>query len=135
MSLAAKLKELRKKRKLSQAALAKEADISKAYLWQLENEEDKQPSAEILYRLATALGVTIADLLDKPVRIASLDSVDIPETLKELMDKRGEELDIQEDDLKMLLSINYRGRQPRTQEEWEFILRSIKMTLGERDDS
>jgi transcriptional regulator with XRE-family HTH domain len=134
MSLAVKLRELRKKRKLSQAALAKEADISKAYLWQLENEEDKQPSAEILYRLATTLGVTIADLLDKPVRIASLDSVDIPDSLKQLMGKRGEELDIQEDDLKMLLSIKYRGRQPKTQEEWEFILRSIKMTLGERDD-
>jgi len=134
MSLAVKLKEIRKKRKLSLAALASEADVSKTYLWQLETEEGKQPSAEILYRLATALGVTIADLLDKPVRIASLESVDIPESLKRLMDERGEELDIQEDDLKMLLSIKYRGRQPRTQEEWEFILRSIKMTLGERDD-
>ena len=132
MGLAGKLKELRKKRSLSLAALAKEADVSKAYLWQLENEEDKQPSAEILYRIATVLGVTVADLLDKPVRVASLHSADLPESLRQLIEERGDELDIQEDDIKMLLSIRYRGRQPKTQEEWEFILRSIKMTLGER---
>ena len=132
MSLAVKLKEHRKKRKLSLAALAREADISKAYLWQLENEEDKQPSAEILYRIATALGVTIADLLDKPVRIASMDSPELPGSLRQLVEERGEELDIQEEDIRMLLSVKYRGRQPKTKEEWEFIFRSIKMTLGER---
>ena len=132
MNLAGKLKELRKKRRLSLAALAKEADVSKAYLWQLENEGGKKPSAEILYRIATVLGVTIADLLDKPVRVGSLHSADLPEGLRQLIDEKGEELDIQEDDIKMLSSIRYRGRQPETQEEWEFILRSIKMTLGER---
>lgn len=81
--------------------------MSKAYLWQLENEEDKQPSAEILYRIASVLGVTIVDLLDKPVRVASMDSDNLPESLRQLVEERGEELDIQEDDIKMLLSVTF----------------------------
>lgn len=132
MGLAERLRELRKERKLSLAALAKEANVSKAYLWQLENEEDKQPSAEILYRIATSLGATIADLLDKPVKVASVDIADLPEGLREFIEERGEELDIQEEDIKMLLPIRYRGRQPNTKEEWEYIFRSIKITLGKR---
>jgi len=135
MSLAERLTEFRKKRKMSLVALAQEADISKAYLWQLENEENKQPSAEILYRIASALGVTIADLLDKPVKVATTNREDLPDTLRQLIDEKGDELDIQEEDVRMLLSIKYRGRQPKTRDEWEYILRSIKMTLGKRDAS
>ena len=65
MNLSQKIKQLREEKGFSLGKLAETAEVSKAYLSQLENNVSKQPSAEILFRIASALGTTIADLLDK----------------------------------------------------------------------
>lgn len=57
------IRKLRNERGISLSALARAAGISKAYLSQIENEPDKKPSAEVVYRLAQALEVTMADLM------------------------------------------------------------------------
>ena len=103
---------------------------------QLENSVSKQPSAEILFKIASALGTTIADLLDKPVRVHSTDFLvlqedEIPYGLRRLIDERGEALDIREEDVKMLMNIQYRGKQPKSVEEWEHVLRTIRIVVGE----
>ena len=69
MNLSQKIRQLRKEKGLSLNKLAEEAGVSKAYLSQLENSVSKQPSAEVLFKIASALGTTIADLLDKLVRV------------------------------------------------------------------
>lgn len=129
MSMGKKIEELRKKKGLSLNKLAEQSGVSKAYLWQLENNESKQPSAEILYKIASALNTTIAELLERPVKVTLDDFSSLPEGLPELISKKGDELDIREEDVRMLAPIRYRGRQPKTKEEWEYILRSIQMTL------
>ena len=73
MNLGQKIRQLRKEKGLSLNKLAESAGVSAAYLSQLENDVSKQPSAEILLKIATALGTTIADLLDRPVRVRSDD--------------------------------------------------------------
>ncbi len=129
MNLSQKIRHLRKEKGLSLNKLAERAGISPAYLSQLENDVSKQPSAEILLKIASALRTTIADLLDKPVRVQAKDFGEMPDGLRELIDEHGETLDIREEDVKMLMSIRYRGNQPKTPEDWEHILRTIRIVM------
>ena len=133
MSLAGRLRNFRGERKLSLAALAEESNMSETYLWRLENGRSCNPSVGVLYKLAAALDMSIVALLEESVRVDSVKMADLPANLRDFIEESGEELDISEEDIEMLLSIEYRGRQPSTKEEWEFIFRSIKMTLGRHE--
>ena len=137
MDLNQKIKQLREEKALSLSKLAEMAGVSKAYLSQLENSVSKQPSAEILFKIASALGTTIADLLDKPVRVSSdnflkLGEDEMPYGLRELINKRGKYLDIREEDVKMLMNIQYRGKHPKSIDDWEYVLRTIRLVVDEK---
>ena len=58
------LKELREERGWSIAKLAKEAEVTDAYIAQLETGKRKNPSLAILKRLPRALGVPVSELLE-----------------------------------------------------------------------
>ena len=60
-----RLRELRKKKKLSLEKLAELACSTKSYIWELEKKPDIKPSAELVGRLASVLEVTVEDLLGK----------------------------------------------------------------------
>jgi transcriptional regulator with XRE-family HTH domain len=60
-----RLKRLRQERGLTQEQLAKKVRVHRVYIAQMEA-ETKTPSLATLTRLAKALDVTIADLLDAP---------------------------------------------------------------------
>lgn len=66
--LGTKLKELRNKKNLTLEKLAEMANMSKSYLWELENRESQRPSAEKLTQLADALGVAASYFLEEDVR-------------------------------------------------------------------
>ena len=57
------LKDLRIESNLSQAELAERSGISQGYLSSLERGE-KQPTLPVLKRLASALGISVAALVD-----------------------------------------------------------------------
>ena len=59
-----KLRQLRSDKKISLDKLSEETNISKSYLWELENRDNVSPSAEKLSKIADALGVTLDFLLD-----------------------------------------------------------------------
>ncbi len=63
MMLGDRIRQRRADTGLSAAELARRAMISTGYLSALERGQRPRPSAEVLDRLATALGTTIADLL------------------------------------------------------------------------
>ena len=60
-----RLKYIRKQNKLTLQALADKVGSSKCYIWELEN-KNKNPSAELLYKIASALHCSMEDLLGKP---------------------------------------------------------------------
>ena len=64
ISLKNKLKERRLELQISLDELAKRANTSKSYLWELENRDTRKPSAEKLTAIAQALDVTTDYLLD-----------------------------------------------------------------------
>ena len=56
------IRKLRQERELSQETLASSAQVSSGYLSKLERGVYKQPSFEVLSRIATALQIPVADL-------------------------------------------------------------------------
>lgn len=58
-----RLKALRLAKGLSLDQLAQMVDSTKSYIWELEKKPDIKVSAELVTRLAQALGVTVEDLM------------------------------------------------------------------------
>lgn len=65
--LADKLRAQRGAKGLSLDGLAKQAGLSKSYLWELENREGTKPSVEKLQAVAAVLDVDVAFFLDDSV--------------------------------------------------------------------
>ena len=63
------------------------------------------------------------------MRVHAKDFGEMPDGLRELIDKQGETLDIREEDVNMLMSIRYRGNHPEAPEDWEHILRTIRIVM------
>ena len=59
-----KLKQLRKKKGLSLDELARLTGASKSYLWELENRDEQNPSADKLVEIARVLDTTTDYLAD-----------------------------------------------------------------------
>lgn len=116
----ARLRDLRHRAGLSQAALARAAGISKAYLSELEGDAGRRPSADVLLRLADALGVTIGEVLGRAVEPE--EPTRIPRGLREFARERG----LGDEEVRMLARIRLREGTPRTKQRWAFIYDAIK---------
>ena len=130
MSIAARLKGFREQRGLSVAKLSDLAGVSKPYIWQIESGRRQNPSGEKLQRLATALGVTIADLIGTPQGIEEEVLQEVPEPLRKLVARKGRSLGMRREDVEMLKGVHFRGRRPETPEDWELIYLFLKRILG-----
>ncbi len=130
MALQERLQTLRKSKGLSVAELSQVSGVSIPYLHQIERESGVNPSGEVLRKLATGLGVTVADLLGAPVGIPEKSLTEAPPALKELARKRGRRLGLRQEDIEMLSHVHFRGRQPENIEDWELIFLFLKRLLG-----
>ena len=119
-ALSDNLKRLRTDKRLSQAALSRQADVSPAYLSELESGQGKRPSGQVLMRLAKALGVTIAELIGDDVRPGNA-SVEPDPSLIEFAESRN----LPASDVQMLAGIRFRGDPPKTVRRWSMIYDAI----------
>ncbi len=71
-----KLRALRQQKKLSLEQLAELTDSSKSYIWELENRDDPNPSADKISKLAAALDVTTEFLLSHTTASPDAEVVD-----------------------------------------------------------
>lgn len=63
MALADRIKAFRMKKKLSLQELADSAGVSKAHIWDLETGRSKNPSMDLLIKLANKLEIAVVDLV------------------------------------------------------------------------
>ena len=68
-----KLRQQRTAKGLTLEGLAVRIDSTKAYVWQLENKKPARPSAELLLKIADALGVSPDYLIDDSAQEPSKD--------------------------------------------------------------
>lgn len=120
----ARLRTYREESGLSLSSLAERTKLSKGYLSSLENNhEPRRPSAEVLYQLAQALGVTMSDLMGR--QLLSAASSNVPASLADFAKQER----LNQADISMLASIQFRGEQPRTAERWRYIYQSIRNSI------
>ena len=121
-SLGDRIRRYRIESDLSLSQLATSAQVSKGYLWSLENKPDKRPSAETLYAIAEALGVTMSALLGR--RLLVKRPTGIPDSLREFAEAKK----LPGNDIQMLAGIEFRDMRPQTRERWEHIYNAIRMS-------
>jgi len=123
--LGERIRQRREEKGISAAELARRANISKGYLSTIESSDEAsapRPSADVLFRIASALGTSAADLLGREVRRAKRR---IPASLQEFLKER----DLPEEDVAMLAGIQFRGAQPASAADWAFLYESIKRSI------
>ena len=132
MEVGKNIKKYREMKGLTQPDLAKKAEMSKAFLWEIENGNSKRPGAEVLYRIAEALGVTIAHLLGKTPELAETVEPEMNAGLKAFVAERkrqGQPLDAEE--IQSLAYVQLRGGRPQKKEQWALIYGMLKEMTGE----
>lgn len=126
MALSDQIRNRRHEQGLSLTELARRSQISKGYLSQIENNADgPRPSAEVLYRIAFALGTSVGILLEKQVVSTQYELTDIPKGLRMLALTEH----LPEEQIKMLAQITYEGDHPETVDDWKFLYESIKRSV------
>ncbi len=122
-----KIRFLRQGKEWTLSDLADKSGITKAYLSDLENGVAGKPNIQYMFAIATALGVTLDELLSETspkMPKSKKQQAPLPPGLKELQ----QELNLTDDDVEMLAQVNFRGNRPRDKEAWRFLLEAIKMT-------
>ncbi|MCW5966021.1 MAG: helix-turn-helix transcriptional regulator [Bryobacterales bacterium] len=135
ISLAERLRACREAAGFSLEELASRAKISKTYLWELEKDAagEKKPSADVLLRVASALSVTIADLLSLPTVQVNEEAVELSPSLREFRE-RMQRLDapLSQQDLHDLAVMKFRGGQPQSADEWHQLYLTLLATASKR---
>jgi transcriptional regulator with XRE-family HTH domain len=106
MALASKLKALRLKKNKSLQQIADAVGASKNHIWDLETGKSRNPSIDLLTKLAKALGVSVADLIGENPGAKDEDPnvVAMYRELKELSPKDREAIQLMMDHLKSRIS-------------------------------
>jgi transcriptional regulator with XRE-family HTH domain len=116
-SIGRRIRAYRQVGDLSLNALSERAKVSKGYLSQLENGSASNPSIDTLSRIASALQLSVEELVSDP-RPAGQESRRMPKGLADFVAER----EAQD-------GIYYRGRQARTAADWAFIYETIVRTI------
>lgn len=109
--IGATLRRLRRTRGLTQAQLAKRARVARGYLAQLEAGHKANPSLPTMRRVANALGVPVAALVEggvdsmKPVHIAERVPRRVIEALKAFLEPHGGHVQLHPEDQEVVLTI------------------------------
>jgi transcriptional regulator with XRE-family HTH domain len=127
VALADQIRRRRQEQALSLAELARRAEVSRAYLHELENgTAESNPSAKVLYRIAFALGSSVGELMEKQLASSGEELTDIPAALHDFA--LAEHLD--DHDVRMLAGIKYKSRRPATIDDWRFLYASIQRSVS-----
>ena len=101
-----KIRKLRKAQKMSMETLADQADMSKSYLWELENSDEANPTMDKLERLAAELNTTAEHLAYNEQSDQPVDAFD------------------------KAFFRNYKSLKPETKHQLLEILKTLKKTQG-----
>lgn len=100
----------------SQQDLAVRAGISRTYLSEIERGVATNLSADIRYALSTVLGIQ-----------DQCKDIEVPASLALFAKQAG----LPADDVVMLASISYRGKQPQTANGWNYLYKTIQLVVGD----
>lgn len=126
-----RIANLRKLKNLTLPELAEKSGVSKGYISQLENEIIISPSVDTLKKLADAMDVTIADILE----LQKVNAINIPEikdkTLEEFLEERRRGGNpVPEDIIRALTQVKTRKKGAMSKEDWAYLCETIYRVTG-----
>lgn len=125
-----RIRQLREGRGMSLGELETASGVTKGYLSQLERGEAVNPSVEAVRKIAYGLGAPVTELLGEDQEAES-PHARMPAGFKAfLADAESRGVQLTDDDVKNLLAIRYRGRQPKTADDWSLLYDFIKRIVG-----
>lgn len=131
MELGERLRRVRKDRDLNLREVSERTDLSISYLSDLERGRGRNPSMETIEKLAECYGMSVGDLL-RDVGEEQLGTKTLPPELRRLVER--EDSSITAEDARDLSRIEFRGKRPRSEDEWEALFWDLKTLLRETDD-
>ena len=124
--LGTRIRRIREERGMKLSQLEDASGVTRGYLSQLENGKASNPSVEHMRKIAQGLGVNLVELLGEEAE-AETTAAKLPKGLKEFAaeaKKRG--IKLTENDIHMLSAIEYRGKKPRSAEQYMTLFEIIK---------
>ena len=137
MIIGINIKKYRELKDYSLSDLAEKAGVSKAFLWEIEQGNSKRPGAEVLFKIATALNVTIADLMGKRPPQVEQDKIEpvINQGLREFIEERKRQNSpLDQEEIRSLAYVQFRGVRPQTKDDWEIVYLTLKKSTRRSDD-
>ena len=131
VKLGERIRFLRQGKGWSLSDLMEQSGVSKAYISDVENAVAGKPNIQYVYSIASALGVTLDQLLQDAApasRQRRRRNEELPPGLAELQ----QQLNLSDHEVETLAQINFRGNRPKDIEGWRFLLEALKM-LGQRN--
>ena len=147
VTLGTRIAQLRVARNMSLGSLSvASGGLAKSYLSRLEQGKVANPGVQTLDQVASALGSSLLDLL-MPLRVQRTDgpktssgrkmkdgsefAEDMPEALRVFAEEmRSTRRTIPRDTIRSLAALQYRGRQPKTAEDWRFLFDALVRSVG-----
>ena len=128
-NLGQRVRTLRTEKQITLPELAERAGLSKGLLSKLENNDENNPSIETLYKIAEALDVTLADILESEQaqikRIVPEEPLDWQKGLISYLKSQGKEPD--QDILNAMYVLrNRKAARHADLEQWKFLYTSIE---------
>ncbi len=121
-----RVRERRIAERLSQEELADRVEISRNYLSQIERGQATNLSWQVMERLASALGLKL-----EPTDELEREKKNLPPGLAEF----AKQANLPQDDIQMLARLQYRGKHPRTSEQWRMLFSIIKAAIEAQNSS
>ena len=135
MEIGKNVKKYRELRDFTLPDLATRAGVSKAFLWEIETGNSKRPGAELLYKIAEALGVTIAHLMGKGAVADDAKEMIEPEIndgLRAFIKERkrlGQPLEPEE--IQSLSFVQLKGGRPQSKGQWSVVYGMLREIITE----
>jgi len=124
-----RIRTWRTEKNMTLPALADRAGLSKGLISKLENNEDSNPSLSTLYKIAEALDITVADILDtEQVQLKRIIPEEQPFWQKGLIEYLNSQNKQPDPDILNALYVlrNRKADESEDLERWKFLYRSIE---------
>lgn len=124
-----RIRTLRTEKNLTLPALAERAGLSKGLISKLENDEDSNPSLSTLFKIAEALEITVADILEtEQAQLTRIIPEEQPFWQKGLIDYLISQGKTPDTDILNALYVlrNRKAEVTEDLERWKFLYRSIE---------
>ena len=131
MTIGQRIREKRHEQRLTLKELAERTGLSLTYLSDVERDRTR-PSMKTLMRIVEKLGMTTTDLMHGVEGLGELSDESLPAGLRDLSEDQEWKPHLDEEWVRTLMRVDYRGKRPQTKEDWLHIFLTLRGILGER---